>query len=330
MLKEEEIEELEKNSNIISSFKILMSQKGVSLKDENFKYLQTIGIIATYSNIISFLHQNIKKDKEDLFDFKKLCQVFNKEKILSGYLIGENFMLMANSRFRRGFHLANNYSPRFIELFWNYDNVNIDTYISLDIDRVRINVDSSAYMEKDTWYGAKFNRSIDSISDGIVKLRPPLDIENYLISFLFNDSYALDIKWATKEGVKSFQLEEFKTEQIKVNINGILYFPVRYVHAEYDLNKNYFRHFDGAIHFYTEIEYYSRRDSDFNHNDKGQAHIKTLSEKLFKMNGQIDVSTWIEFISHYLTGNPLVFEYFEGSYPQHIYEMLEKVRLKNK
>ena len=32
--------------------------------------------------------------------------------------------------------------------------------------------------------------------------------------------------------------------------------------------KNYFRHFDGAIHFYTENEYLSRRDSDFNYNSK--------------------------------------------------------------
>lgn len=40
------------------------------------------------------------------------------------------------------------------------------------------------------------------------------------------------------------------------------------------------------------------------------------------------VETWIEFSSHFLTGNPLVFEYFEGKYPDYINEMLEKVRLR--
>lgn len=37
-------------------------------------------------------------------------------------------------------------------------------------DRVRINVNDSAYIEMDTWYGAKFNKDISQIQDGISKL----------------------------------------------------------------------------------------------------------------------------------------------------------------
>ena len=153
-----------------------------------------------------------------------------------------------------------------------------------------------------------------------------MDIESYLISFFFSSTYALDIKWETKDSIKSFQCEEFKTEEIKLPKNGMDYFPVKYLHAEYDLNNGHFRHFDGAIHFYTETEYYSRRDSDFNHNLKSNKLIKTLSQKLFKMNGIVDVDTWIEFSCHFLASDPLVFEYFEGKYPQHVDEMLETVR----
>lgn len=330
MQKEEEEEQLRNNADIISSFKKLMAQKGVLLVDENFKYFQTIGIVAIYPDIVSYLHPNLVRDKECLFDFRSLCKSFERKRFLNGFLYGDNFMLMAHPYFRRGFHGTNNYIPRFVELFWNHDNPNIDTYISLDSDRVRINVDNSSYMEFDTWYGAQFNRNILSIPDGIVKLRPPMDIDNSLNSFFFNDAYSLDIKWTTKDGIKSIQMEEFKTEKTKLLKNGIEYFPVRYIHAEYDLDKEYFRHFDGAIHFYTETEYDKRRDSDFNYNNKSQSHIKTLSEKLYKMNGKISVETWIEFSSHFLTGNPLVFEYFEGKYPKHIDEMLEKVRFQNK
>jgi len=329
MLKEEEQEELAKNANTIAAFKKFMAYKGVKLTDENFKYFQTIGIVATYPNIISYLHQSLVTDKEGLLDFKNLKQSFERKGFLNGYLYGENFMLMAHPYFRRGFHGINNYAPRFVELFWNYDNPKIDTYISLDADRVRINVDDSSYIELDTWYGAKFDRNIESITDGTIKLRPPMDIGSSMNSFFFRDAYALDIKWATKDRIKSFQAEEFKTEEIKLLKNGNEYYPVRYIHAEYDLEKKEFRHFDGAIHFYTENEYYSRRDSDFNYNKKSQSHIKTLSEKLYKMNGQVSIDTWIEFSSHFLTGNPLVFEYFEGNYPKHIDEMLEKVRLRN-
>lgn len=326
-LKEEEKEKLAKNADTISSFKNFMAQKGVVLTDENFKYFQTIGIVASFPNIVNYLHPSLMNDKEGLLDFKKLCQTFDRKRFLNGYLFSDNFMLMAHPYFRRGFHGVNNFAPRFIEFFWSFDNPDIDTYISLDSDRVRINVDDSSYMELDTWYGAQFDRNIESISDGTVKLRPPMDIDDSLNSFFFRDAYALDIKWATKDRIKSFQAEEFKSEEVKLLKNGIEYYPVRYIHAEYDLDKKYFRHFDGAIHFYTETEYNSRRDSDFNYNNKNQSHIKTLSQKLYKMNGQISVDTWIKFSSHFFTGNPLVFEYFEGKYPKHIDEMLKKVRL---
>lgn len=326
-LEEEEKEELAKNADTISSFKEVITKQGVLLTDENFKYIQTIGIVAAYPNIVGYLHSGLENDKEGLMNFKSLCQFFDRRRFQNGYLYNNNFMLMAHPYFRRGFHEVNNYAPRFVEIFWSLDNPNIDTYISLDNNRVRINVDDSCCMELDTWYGAKFDKNIETIPDGTVKLRPPMDVDDFLNSFFFHDAYALDIKWSTKDKIKSFQAEEFKTEEVKLSKNGVEYHPVRYIHAEYDLEKKYFRHFDGAIHFYTETEYYIRRDSDFNYNSKSQNHIKTFSQKLYKLNGQVSVDTWIEFSSHFFTKNLLVFEYFEGKYPQHIAEMLEAVRL---
>ncbi len=46
------------------------------------------------------------------------------------------------------------------------------------------------------------------------------------------------------------------------------------------------------------------------------------------MNGIVDVDNWIKFSSHFMTGNPLVFEYFEGKYPDRINEIIE-IRRKN-
>ncbi|HCD9233867.1 TPA: hypothetical protein NEG48_000836 [Elizabethkingia anophelis] len=329
-LREEEKEELEKHSSEISAFKEFMKKKGIELTDSNFNFYRTTGIIASYPNIVGLLHGSLVNDKEGLMNFDDLSKNFMKKPFMNGYLYGENFMLMANSYFRRGFYEMNNYAPRFIDHFWDNTNPDIDAYISLDMNRVRINVNDLAYMEFDTWYGAQFNSKIDLIPDGIVKLRPPLDIESFDTSSIFNNAYSLDIKWATKDNIKSFQAEEFKTEEVKIEKNGIEYYPVRYIHAEYDIEKGYFRHFDGAIHFYTESEYYNRRDSDFNYNNKNQGHIKTLSQKLFKMNGIVDISTWIKFSSHFFTGNPLVFEYFEGKYPDNINEILEKIKLLDK
>lgn len=328
-LKEEEKEELSKNADIINSFKEFMAKQGIFLTDESFKYFQTTGIIATYPNIVKHLHSSLKNDKEGLMNFKNLCQSYKKNFFNNGYLYSDNFVLMAHSYFRRGFEEINNYTPRFIELFWNLDDPDIDTYISIDIDRVKISIDGSSCMELDTWYGPHFNRNIETIPDDIVKLRPPIDIDNFLNSFLFQSAYALDIKWTTKDKIKTFQAEEFKTDEVKLLKNGVEYYPVKYIHAEYDLEKKCFRHFDGAIHFYTSTEYYNRRDSDFNYNYKRQNHIKTLSQKLFKMNGQVSVDAWIEFSSHFFAKDPLVFEYFEGQYPQHVSDILDAVRLHN-
>lgn len=329
-LLEEEKEELANHSAVVKAFKEYMLQFNVILEDSNFKFYRTSGIIATYPNIISLLHADLISDKEGLLDFQKLCNTFDRKPWVTGYLYAKNFMLMAHPYFRRGFHDINHFAPRFVELFWNFTNPKVESFIALDTNQVRINVDDNSYMELDTWYGANFNKEIGSIPDDLVKIRPPLDLENAHIRFFFFSAYSLDIKWETKKGnIKSFQAEEFKMDDVKINRGDTEYFPVRYLHAEYDLENKYFRHFDGAIHFYNETEYFKRRDSDFNHNDKSQSHIKPISEKLFKLNGVISTEVWIEFSCHFFTGNPLIFEYFEGRYPKYILEMIKKVRLRS-
>jgi hypothetical protein len=274
---------------------------------------------------LGYLHESLKRDKEGLLKFDGLTKNFELKRFATGYLFSEKFMLMAHPYFRRGYHQINNFAPRFVELFWAHNDPKVEKYIALDFDSARINVDNSGYIELDRWFGAKFDKVIADIPDGNVKLSPPLDLGDS-VDFFFANAYALDIKWSTKDGIKSFQAEEFKTENITIIKDGEEYFPVRYIHAEFDIEKGYFRHFDGAIHFYTLDEYLDRRDSDFNYNSKNNKHIKTLSEKLFKMNGIVTIDTWIEFTSHFLTGNPLVFEYFEGQYPSHLIEIIEKIR----
>jgi hypothetical protein len=326
-MKREEKEELEKNAGVIHSFKQLVKTSGVDLIDDNFKYVRTIGVIATYPNLVEILCSDFQKDKEGLVDFKLLNSLYEKKQFADGFLYSQNFMLIAHPYFRRGFYETANFAPNFIHLFWDLNDVGIDTFISLDYDRVRINIDSSMYMEKDTWYGANFSKDIATITDGITKLRPPLGVDGLITRTFFPDSYSLDIMWETKNEIKSFQAEEFNNENIKVNIKGIDFHPVRYVHAEFDLKTNNFRHFDGAIHFYTDEEYFARRDSDFNYNSKNSVQIKSYSEKLFKMNGKVTADMWIEFTSHFFTGNYLIFEYFEGKYPDWLSEDIEKVRV---
>ena len=329
-LAKEEKKELLENSGLIESFKKDCATKGLILTESNFRYITTIGVVAAYPDIITYLNPSLVRDKEELYDYGILSSQYEKKKFAGGFLYGNNYMLMANHYFRRGFHPNANFAPRFTQLFWNFQDPNIQQYISLDTDRVRINVDNKMYLEEDTWYGASFNKFINQVPDGVAKLGPPMDLGPTFISMFFDDIHSLDIKWSTNGDIKSFYAEEFKTEDITISIQNNLFHPAKYIHAEFDLTSGHFRHFDGAIHFYTQEEYLIRKDSDFNYNAKHSQQIKSRSQKLFKMNGVIKVDTWMEFVSHFLTGNPLVFEYFEGNYPGQIKEIVEVLRNKNK
>ncbi len=323
---EEQKEMMSKNSELIEGFKTYCKNFGIVLSDNNFKYIQTIGIVAEHPDIIYKLNNALEQDKEGLIDFATLNEQFEIKKFVSGYLYSDKYMAMAHRYFRRGHNEYSNFSPRFTEIFWAFNHDEKEKYIALDSNKVRINVDDSMYMEFDTWYGAKFQEEISTIEDGIVKLRPPLDLEPFHIDFFFGSTYSLDIKWYTKENIKVFQSEEFKTDKVNIELNGIPYYPAKYVHSEFDMETGFFRHFDGAIHLYTEEEYYQRRDSDFNHDQKSNSHIKTKSRKLFKLNGEIEIKDWVDLTSHFMTGNPLIFEYFEGKLPDRIIDTVSKLR----
>jgi hypothetical protein len=312
--------EKQENKKVIDSFKEFLESKGVNLSDDNFFHVTTIGIVVFYPNIVDVLCPDLTKDKENLCDFSLLTTNYEKRQWGSGLLYADNFILMAHPYFRRGFHANNNFAPNFIDMFWNYQDVDNKAYIAIDHNRVRINVDNGMYLEEDTWYGPRFCEQISAQCDGIVVLRPPADIDEHINKFLFSDTYSLNIKWKTKNNIRTFQSEEFKTEKIKIDRDGKGVFPARYLHAEFDLGTNSFRHFDGALHFYNNEEYYLRRDSDFNYNNKNNLQIKTDSQKLFKINGNISIETWREFTSHFMSGNPLIIEYFEGKLPDYIPE----------
>jgi hypothetical protein len=322
---EEARQQLAANADLINSFIGSAKASGVALKPSNFSYVPTIGIIAAAPDLATHLLGDIPVDRDGLYSFDSLCRRFAVSDHQAGYLIAQQFMLMAHPHFRRGYHDGNNFSPRFIELLWGHTDANLARYVALDSNRVRVNVDQSAYFERDTWFGAPFDQEISSIPTGLVKLRPPLSIAQAHTSLFFADAYALDIKWSQQGHIKTFQGLELKTNRVTVRLGDQDYYPARYMHAEYDLQLGAFRHFDGAIQYYTEPEYEARRDSDLNHNAKTLDLVKARSRKLFKFNGSLSVIQWVNLCCHYLSGNPLVYEYFTGQYPTHIAEVLPKL-----
>jgi len=323
-------ERLAEAADLIGAFTDLAASKGMILIAGSFEYIPTIGIVAKAQGIARALLGPIRTERDGLLPFNEIANRFPVSPHTEGCFAGPEFVLMAHPYYRRGMHPVNNWAPRFIELFWRFEGPNIEKYIALDENRVRIDVSGLGYFEADRWYGAPFNKDIRNIKLGIAKLRPPLDLESWHVSFFFADAYCLDIKWSESNGIKSFQALEMKTEKIRINIGGQHYFPARYLHAEFDLGANCFTHFDGAIQLLTEEEYFQRRDSDFNMTMKNLTHIKARSSKVFKINGPLKTADWVEFSCHFYAANPLTFKYFSGEYPQYITEALQKIRVNDR
>lgn len=322
-LQRERDEELMKNADVIQRFIEFCKEKGILLTTDNFEYIRTIGVIATAPNLLHLLNPKIQLDKEELVQVPLLEQEYKRKPFDSGYYMAENYIAMVHPYFRRGHYPLNNFAPDFVPIFLNYSQP--EKYIAVDSDRVRIDMNGGTYMERDRWYGAKFTKAIADMEDNIAKLAPTPGLDPFDIQFFFGNTYSLNIKWSSKGRFKVFQAEEFKAESSTILKDGLQYFPAKYIHAEFNLDKNVFTHIDGAIHFYTEEEYYSRRDSDFNYNFKNEKQLKPLSQKMFKVNGEIEVDKWVELVSHYLTGNPLIFEYFEGHLPEDLQDTIQRI-----
>lgn len=319
-------ERLAEASDLIAKFTALAAAKGVILGSKSFEYIQTTGIVAKAPGIARTLLGPIRAQRDGLLPFSEIADRLPPSHRQEGCFVGSDYILMAHHCYRRQMHPINNWAPKFIELFWRFGGPGIEKYIALDEDRIRIDVDRLGYFEGDTWYGAPFDEDIRNIKPGIAKLRPPPDLESRHVSSFFADAYCLDIKWSESDGIKAFQALEIKTEAIQIKIEGKRYFPARYLHAEFDLATNCFRHFDGAIQLFTEDEYFQRRDSDFNMTMKNPTHVKARSSKVFKINGPLSTENWVEFCCHFYAANPLPFEYFSGVYPQHVIDILARIK----
>lgn len=325
----EQATELANAADLIAQFTELAATRGIALDSSSFEYIQTIGIVASAPGLAKALLEPIPMERDGLYAHKDIAQKLPPSQFQAGYFVEGNYMLMAHPYYRRQMQPKANWASRFVDLFWQLELPDVEKYLAIDEDRVRIDVDGSAYFEADRWYGASFDKDVRKVKSGIVKLRPPPDLEPHYVNFWFAQAYCLDIKWSEADRIKTFQALELKTDNIQIEIEGRSYFPARYMHAEFDIAANCFRHFDGAIQLFLENEYRQRRDSDFNMTAKNAEHIKARSKKVFKLNGPLKIDTWVELCCHFYTGNPLTFEYFTGAYPEHVTDMLLKLQSRN-
>lgn len=325
-MEEDARQELHKAKELIERFMQLTASKGIRLEPSAFSYSPVLGITASAPGLALSLINVQPSPRDRLLSWSEVVERYVSSPFDAGTFSGPDFVVFAHPCFRRMMHPDANWAPRFTELFWALESAQIEKFIAIDEDRIRLDVDGPGYMEADTWYGPPFNKDIRNIQNGNVKLRPPGDLKSTHLDFFFASAFSIDVCWTEKDGIKTFQALELKTEDSIVHLNGVPHHPARYMHAEFDLDAGHFRHFDGAVQYLREDEYMLRRDADFNMVYKDSRHVKPLSKKVFKLNGLLPTETWVELCAHFMAANPLMHEYFAGEYPEELSRVLAVIR----
>jgi hypothetical protein len=328
-MKEMERGEIEKNAEAIAQLTYHCTALGCQLTSDNFSYRLISGVTANSPGIVQLLHPELVADDDGLYNLRALQEIQqalpapHRVGFAPGHVQTSKGILFAHPFFRREFHKNGDWGSVFMDLFWRLQDQAIERLVALDQDRIKVDFSEPGFLF-DTWVGVGFKQDIATIPDAIVQLRPSPEFdEDHL---LFNGIYSLDIAWNTSKGIKTFYAEEFMNESVLIDYEGTTYFPARYIHAEFDLATGYFRHFDGAMHFYDIEEYMARRDSDLNYNRKNLNQIKTKSKKLFRLDGKISVEIWMKLTTNFLSQDPLIIEYFTGKYPEPLEGMRQYLR----
>jgi hypothetical protein len=164
--------------------------------------------------------------------------------------------------------------------------------------------------EFDTWYGPSFNREKldDSRAVGLTIVKRNKDslfeLENHLDRTEFF--------WSYRNGIKSFEIEEISSNEYCFEN----YYFNRYIHSERDIERKIFRHVDGAVKAYLQGSYQSRKESYMPKETKSYKRIK-----LWRLDGVIDIDSWIRLISFFYKSNEMVIEYFDPEEFKRIFDL---------
>lgn len=182
--------------------------------------------------------------------------------------------------------------------------------ISIDHARIMPKEFYGQIMEFDTWYGPTFDREkLDDLT--AIGLTIMTRNKNSLFE-LDNHLDRTEFYWSFRDGIKTLQIEELS------NIGYLFehYYFNKYVHSERDINKKILQHLDGAIKVYLKDDYAKRFETRMPNESKSYKKIK-----LFRIDGDIDVDSWLHLISFFYKGNEMIIEYFN---PEEFKELFEE------
>lgn len=240
------------------------------------------------------LFKGAENDKRCLVPLKNLNQ------IAPGVYEVEGFAVFAHRYYRRSLSQINNLNDIFLSKLYELANIEgLDVKIALDPHSLGIINSYHSPIELEYWWGPKFDDSLLDIPSGITR-HESSERQRY-----FHGISRTEFWWHKQDGIQSLECEEIRD----IPSLGISHddYGCRYVHSMINKDNGKPYHLDGAIRIYNEEKFIDRLDIDISRAGKDTQYIK-----LWRIDGEIDVSTWKYMICHFYRDNHLPGEYLSG------------------
>ncbi len=293
-------------------FKELSASK---LDNDKGKFFCNGLVMYSYPGIVeqAFPWLNEKRDKDGLVLLKDLFKEFDYkgQGVLSCKT--SNYAIVLHPFFRKSFSRYNNFNIEFIDELFELYQTNQTIKIRIDDDYIGYSPSYIKNMEFEYWFGPKYDDDISQI---------PTEVTCYKsseIEKLYNQVDKTEFVWQNKDGKYQFEMEEV-TDSDAPTLDSEQ-FACRYMHSIYDSNNGVFDHFDGAIRQYDLDAICERIEKPIN-----QLGHNAQYTKLFRLDGNIQLSTWKSLITNYLKNNYDVYRYFGMDVPQVQKPTMEKTQ----
>lgn len=263
----------------------------------------------------------IELTQDGLINLKELIPVYKRSdfsgnkcgKLVPGVYQKGQFLLFAHQYFRRNMCVANTINDAFFETFENLrTRERLEIKVAIDMDIIGLAGTESLEVEYQYWWGPKFNNDLASIPEGVTCYRNE-HYDNLLSNIIDTQFY-----WHTQDDISTFECEEICDKE-NVMIDNVHYFGCRYVHSMVNQSTEMPYHLDGAIRLYTDEQILKRMDSGTDISKYGKNSLYT---KLWRIDSDLDVSTWKELVTHYFRDNQLIGEYFGGT--DEVFDQIKK------
>ncbi|WP_415717830.1 hypothetical protein [Maridesulfovibrio sp.] len=257
--------------------------------NENYLYLGCSCVCD--EDIVSKKFPDIAKncDKSGLIPLNRLSPIG-----IGVFEFGE-YVIFAHEYFRRHLHRLNNINKELLDKLTCLSKNGANIKIALDFSLIGLKKTFFECFEYEHWWGPKFSNDVSNLKEGVCCHSASDEIKK------FHKIHKQDFFWYKNNNEYTFETEEISL--YKLHHTNFEY-GCRYIHSIIDINKNMPIHLDGAIRGYSIDEMLERENTDITHQRRG-----LIYKKLWRVDGDINLSDWKELICHHYKDNPLAGEY---------------------